>query len=300
MSINTSLNVFEINCLEEQERNGPSLTSEPEGLQAAVQAGGCKASFLAQISPWVISFITPHYLIPVLLPAQDGKPFYQLTGGVRMLEAHNLSEQAQKHIVVAQQIIGYVQEVVPFSGNYLLRSRIYRLLSAHNQNREIEIRNIIIQAIFRVQKVTQKWSITVDEIDRATTDNKTGNCFELSVVGYKWGIQLPFAPTIELFWIEKGSHVFLVIGRNPATDPALYKSWNADAMICDIWLAVYYPVSWIEQYLCSFEQNGFDKNRQTTYVSHFDPKYQNLDLHYLMPGSTALDDFMDLSSDDDI
>jgi hypothetical protein len=281
---------FEINKLDEQERSGQGLPVDSEALKEIIAAGGDRASFLAQISPWITSPDHHRYLVPILFDAQDGSSFRELTGGVRAVKALNLTDKAKNHIAVAKKIIAYVQNAVPFCGNYLKRSRVYRLLS----NGEPEVKHTIFQAIHEVQKVTLEEEAQIDQIDQITREYKTGNCFELSVVGYKWGVQLPDAPLIEIFAIVDGNHTFLVIGRDPKTDPNNYKSWNKDAIICDSWIGSYYPASWLEKYLFSYESSGASPGeKNVAHVSHFDPSHQQLTRHPLMPTNIIVDEAVD-------
>ena len=82
--------------------------------------------------------------------------------------------------------------------------------------------------------------------------------------------------------IPNGDHMFLVIGRNPYSDPANYISWGSSAVICDPWGGYAIPASEITS-----------KNGLTTYYYHktadinviipFDPHYHKLRMHFKIP-----------------
>jgi len=95
----------------------------------------------------------------------------------------------------------------------------------------------------------------------------------MSAVAFKHSIQNKPELRAELFYLEGGNHVFLVLGRNPSSDPSKYKEWGGEAVICDTWSGKVFPASEIESKLKNFvrESKTPEGNPRTT-LEPFSPE----------------------------
>ncbi len=96
---------------------------------------------------------------------------------------------------------------------------------------------------------TYAWAID-QEVARFYQTIKTckklsiGNCHELALMALDYVVR--FAPqhvNAEVYRIDKGDHVFLVIGRAAESHPNKPETWGNGAFICDPWSNKVYPAS---------------------------------------------------------
>lgn len=99
-----------------------------------------------------------------------------------------------------------------------------------------------------------------------------GTCLEMSALGFTYAAKI-LSKQAELFHIENGNHVFLVLGREPGSRPAEYQHWGEAAVVCDVWRGESYPASELENRLQNFERQTPDLK---TVLKPFDPKKQSL------------------------
>jgi hypothetical protein len=67
------------------------------------------------------------------------------------------------------------------------------------------------------------------------TSPSVGTCREMCALGFN---QFKTKGRLEMFDIENGGHVFLVIDRDPASRPEEYQHWGPQAVVCDPWANV--------------------------------------------------------------
>jgi hypothetical protein len=271
---------IEINQLADQElvKQSPSLNQRD--FEAVSQLGVCTTSWVSHISPWISNLDHFNYLVPVTTVLGPLNATV-LTGGMREVEAGDLTEEAKRNIICAKKVISYVQESLLFSDNYLSRSRVYRL--AKKPAEVLKIEQVVSQAIGSVRATTLNAG-TLEEIDLAAKANKTGRCQEMAVVGYLYGKTVLNEPKIEMFQITYdtyGDHTFLVIGRDPNSAPKEYWNFGPDALVCDPWTGAYFPARDLEKYLLDFQGVIRMCNRSFTRVALFG-SYQTIELHPLM------------------
>ena len=100
-----------------------------------------------------------------------------------------------------------------------------------------------------------------------------GACLEMSAVAFKHSIQNKPGLRAELFYLEGGNHVFLVLGRNPPSDPSKYKEWGGEAVICDTWSGKVFPSSEIESKLKNFvRESETPEGNPRTILEPFNPE----------------------------
>ena len=100
-----------------------------------------------------------------------------------------------------------------------------------------------------------------------------GTCLEMSAVAFKHSIQNKPELRAELFFLEGGNHVFLVLGRNPSSDPSKYKEWGGEAVICDAWSGKVFPASEVESKLKNFvRESETPEGNPRTILEPFNPE----------------------------
>jgi len=197
-----------------------------------------------------------------------------LTGKLKSrLIPPDASEELRKNLKAAKKIIAHVHAVVPFSHNYHQRSKILTSDTKYNADHLPLYQKIVKNSI----DMNRYRSFTYIERIENTIEFKTGNCVEMSEVGFLYGKELHVP--IELVKIdpEQGDHVFLIIGRNKKFKLANYKNWGPDAVICDVWAGSYFPASKIKYQMDYIELIHINK-MQYTVVRRFDPSKQALHL----------------------
>lgn len=97
----------------------------------------------------------------------------------------------------------------------------------------------------------QKWAYAWFEASTiAAEKNEVGNCESLALLTMKYFLKHNLNINVELLTIAndknsglKKDHVFLVIGRDPLSDPSNISSWGSDSLICDPWTQKVYPAN---------------------------------------------------------
>lgn len=77
----------------------------------------------------------------------------------------------------------------------------------------------------------------------------TGNCLEHTLLVFSYLRDRQYQGNVEVICIKNGDHVFIVLGRNPASDVDDYKTWGPNSVVCDAWKGAVYPASDIENCL---------------------------------------------------
>lgn len=86
-----------------------------------------------------------------------------------------------------------------------------------------------IQLFQKTVSVCQKYSI--------------GNCYEMAVMALDYCVNHHPEVRTEVYLISGGDHVFLVVGRDPESNPHKPETWGKNAFICDPWANKVYPAS---------------------------------------------------------
>ena len=186
--------------------------------------------------------------------------------------AHQISEKVCGHLDLAKKIVEYIQKTILFSTNYHCKffpELTGGALDDFNQK----------SALFGL---VRKYNTSkLDEIVGFAMKYNMGNCSEMAAVGFKYAkTHLPDV-NVEIFQIQKGDHVFLVLGRDPNSDPSDYKNWGADTVICDPWAKAYYPVDQLEKYLMDYIASAVIGGELRAIVQPFNPFTQSLEIQSL-------------------
>lgn len=155
----------------------------------------------------------------------------------------------------------------------------------------INKRIMLLEEVRMLRKQTLSISLFDLELDQALLKfeksvaliekKRIGNCFEMAVLALDYMINYFPLLNAELYHIVNGDHVFLIIGRDSASDPTNPLQWGDSAYICDPWSDKVYPASVYLQELMNFKKKyDFASSSYINVVEPFNP-----DKHKLEPVS---------------
>lgn len=287
--------IRDITELDELDKN-LEISIDPSKIEEVKRRRVCDDSWTQRISPLITNFNNYNGIIPETknklikrFGDNEFKNIEVLTGGISELQLKDDSQILRKHILISKKIIEYVHRTIPFSENYLLRSRIFRLC---NQDDPIlpKVKNIIDFVADVSFTECKESEINVANVSFVTQKHRVSTCFGMSVVGFSFAVdflkssseylKLEKLPSIELYKIRNGDHSFMVIGRDQNSAPNDYLKWGSDAVICDVWTGACYPANEVENYLYSYDAStSFEiQNEYATVVERFQPKLHSLEL----------------------
>lgn len=106
-----------------------------------------------------------------------------------------------------------------------------------------------------------------------------GNCYEMALMALDYVLRYaPPSVNAEVYDIEGGDHVFLVLGREKNSNPYEPETWGKDAYICDPWSNKVYPAS---EYFNETKNYRFFRECDGDYSNHLENF--DKDLHTLSP-----------------
>ena len=142
-----------------------------------------------------------------------------------------LSLLVRKNYELAQAAFSYTLSVIEGSSNQLTKEEI-----ATDTNNIIKRMNLMREEPINNEEYTLEW---ISEIADLTLKYNVGNCCEKSCTVFDYLCKSPeFSANLELFNNPFFDHFFVVIGRDPDTDPFDPRTWNLDTIICDPWVEV--------------------------------------------------------------
>lgn len=225
------------------------------------------------------SSIHPHdtCVIPItrnLASSAGINPCTILTGDLCEIPLLNCSPELKENLRIAKKIISQVRTLIPFSENYFQRSKIFR---SNFDEAFLKRKSELIQTSFdsMVDIFEEITGIDFETTSEVAQKYKIGNCTELSIVGQECGQKMA---STEIYDIQNGNHVFLVIGRDAKSLPWDYKNWGLNAVVCDSWSGACFPASKIEEYLMDYDDNIELDGINHTKVKLFDPTKQFLNI----------------------
>jgi hypothetical protein len=182
------------------------------------------------------------------------------------------SKELRANLKTAKKIIDFVKDSVPFSGNFLQRSRIFS-----EDYYDPEIAKIVETATLLVQN--DSFYLNPMQYTKKILEYKTGNCVELSLVA------LLQDKNVMLVEVINGNHAFVIVGctTNPSNNRIL--DFNAlihdpYAVICDPWTGSNYPASMLEKQLFNYVDQVEVDGRLYTQVAAFDSSKESLSIIY--------------------
>lgn len=195
------------------------------------------------------------------------------------LYLESASPLLQAHFKVAEGILDYVQKKVPHSPNYSARS----FEPADPSHQEVSCDDMEKRALSARMEISSNFRIYWKaglELAESIEEAGVGYCEDMAHVGKLFAWRKYPDVAVELVQIKNGRHTFLIIGRDPDSDPLDYRTWGENCLVCDLWTGRYYPASAIEtelyDYLYCLKDLVPGSKITYPYVRRFDPKSQNL------------------------
>lgn len=117
---------------------------------------------------------------------------------------------------------------------------------------------------------------------------KAGNCMEFADLAIIELRELDHEVRLEEFSFKNGDHVFVVIGRNKASDVNDVSTWGRNAVVCDAWSGGVYPAYDMPARLMDYQTSYFkDDDRSYATVFHYNPCYHKLEVDLELPPFSA-------------
>ncbi|QRN03561.1 hypothetical protein GH742_06635 [Legionella sp. MW5194] len=111
---------------------------------------------------------------------------------------------------------------------------------------------------------------------------KKANCAEFSDIFVHLFNKLNLKnERIELFEISNSDHGFVVLSRDPDSNPAQFKTWGDRALVVDVWAGKIYPATSIPEQLSTFSSMDITLGKATrhyVFIAPFIPGYHTLAL----------------------
>ncbi len=152
------------------------------------------------------------------------------------------------------------------------------------QNQITAMRKEVSDASKSSPQISLSLDKSVDDFYASTYFSKqqrSGNCSEYSDLALEHIAEHHPTTHAEVFHIEGGDHVFLVLGRDKNSNPSNPKTWGKNAVFCDPWANKVYPASDYQKNLQNFtsgrEMDPATKRIQHSYES-FNPDKHKLAL----------------------
>ncbi len=183
------------------------------------------------------------------------------------------SSTLRKNLLQAKEIIQHVKKAIPYCNNFPLRSKAIQNIDPrsfeelHNHNKEV------FDSMQRMD-ISNNGQKYYESVANLAETFGVGTCPHMAAVGCKYGKKRGY--NVEIFSIEKGDHVFLVIGWDPKTDSDDYRFWGSDIVICDPWSGDFYPASELTKHLRDWVGTYYKDGKLHTLVRPFKPDVQKL------------------------
>lgn len=138
--------------------------------------------------------------------------------------------------------------------------------NAYSLEDHAEVHNFILKLRHKIGKYPISPTSTIDShavqkvfnyFERSVESFKQyslGNCGDLAMFALLYVLQNgPININAEIFQIIEGDHHFLVIGRDPKSDPKKPETWGKNAYICDPWANKVFQASTYREHLKGFK-----------------------------------------------
>ena len=166
---------------------------------------------------------------PMHLSTQSGqsleKSFKQregeLSSPILSSSTSEVVSQLDKNLGLAHKINDYTQEKVPIILNYLERCKIDYAAEREQSGYQLDMESFhgIVSMLFEMAYTPVACAeFTTKNIQKIATVAKkygVGTWLEMSAVAFDYCLENRVSQPAELFYLEGGNHVFLVIGRDP-------------------------------------------------------------------------------------
>jgi len=109
-----------------------------------------------------------------------------------------------------------------------------------------------------------------------------GNCTEIALLSLYELLKIDININAEVYSINNGDHVVTILGRHPHSDPGRFKTWGANAVVCDAHLRRVYPAKYIPEMLKDFRVFTI-KGVEKIVCLNFNPRYHVLKPEFKLP-----------------
>lgn len=154
----------------------------------------------------------------------------------------------------------------------------------------IHLRNQRSSSPSMPQKLTypQKRLKGLQEKNRPFVLAKVGNCMEYADLAIAELRELDHEVRLEELSFHNGDHVFVVIGRNKASDVNDVTTWGSNAVVCDAWSGGVYPAYDLPARLMDYQTSDFKgDDRAYATVFYYNPRYHQLEVDLELPPFSA-------------
>lgn len=156
---------------------------------------------------------------------------------------------------------------------------LHRGIKGKADSGEIGIREVTHQQVadrLEVSPYKDRRLAHYESIISTTSKYSLGNCFELAVQALNFILQnAPLHLNAEVYEIQNGDHVILVLNRDQNSNPQDPATWGKNAVICDPWSNKSYKAS---EYLVHLK--NFYRKDNKNHVEPYNPKK-----HVLIPSA---------------
>lgn len=145
-----------------------------------------------------------------------------------------------------------------------------------------ETREMYYQSWSQVDPLEKNITVAKFESEVAISSKYSlGNCHELAVLALYYIINFAHNDiNAEVYTIDGGDHVFLVLNRDPNSDPHKPETWGVNAVICDPWNDQVndqvYPAAEYTYRLKNYRSKIFTIKNDRNYVENIDPNKHTL------------------------
>lgn len=212
-----------------------------------------------------------------------------ISGQNRPLQAQSL----ESNMKLAEEILAETQQTVRFSWTNLPKSRKIFDEEALKQGIALEDRHIRILSDQTFDCTNHiRRALTAElynnprsafahgkRIAKTAEYTSIGNCGEMSIVALFAGLKKgAWNVPLDVVSIVNGNHQFLVIGRDPDSNPDDYKTWGPTAVVVDAWAGKFFKLSDVKAEL--EDLIDLDHSTGTPFLESFNPILQKLELLY--------------------
>lgn len=182
---------------------------------------------------------------------------------------------------LAAQAVAYARKIIKkgstqIENNSLSSDEYDELFDFVKEHREFMRSQLQISESSRI--ISNERLYRYEKLVALSTAYGLGNCFELSLQAFDFLLSNPKASdtNVEIFDIKGSDHIFIVIGRDPKSDPNDPMSWGKNAVICDPWSSQVYKASEYLTELKGFKRTFDDSERALNTLEDFDPTKHQL------------------------
>lgn len=189
----------------------------------------------------------------------------------------------EANLQLGKEILADTLDTILFSSNNLARSRMILKEEACKQNVNLQdlfslyltTHKCLLSKRFATPGILESRFAAYKVSAKIANDMSIGNCGEMAEVALFKGIERGIWDThLDVIYIVGGDHEFVVLGRQPGSDPNDYKKWGPSAVVIDPWAGKVFALSEVETKLKNYVKADRFSGEPT--LKLFNPKTQRL------------------------